>query len=146
MVLSWSCCIPHYTAYPTASSTDACPSGYMLIQRPTCTVSFLFLSVAARKIKRDMCEYHTQIVRTMVRHVICIDEAYVPTVSLEARTLPSQALGYDLRERWGWNRCRIYIDGHEVACSGRNQDMRHVAIYGRIRCVGSVSPCFAEYL
>ena len=122
---------------------NAFHSGYMLVQRATCIEPFL--SIAVRKsIGHVWISY--QVLRTMVRHVICIDEVYVPTASLEARMLPSLALGHDLRERWGWNRCKRCRDGHRVACSGRNRDTRHVAIYGRIRWVGSVSHFFGEYL
>lgn len=71
-------------------------------------------------------------------YIIYIDGAYVLMANLVAETLLSPARVHVLREHWGLSPYRRRRDGHRAIYSGRNRGTRHAAIYGRIRCVGSV--------
>ena len=70
----------------------------------------------------------------------------MPRVSLVAQTLPLPAPVHVLREHWGLSLCRRHRDGHKAACLGQTRGTRHVAICGRIRCVGSVRSCAFEHV
>lgn len=67
-----------------------------------------------------------------------IDETYVPTVSLVVEMLPAPAPVHVPREHWGLSLCKRHRGGHRVVCWGRDRGTRRAAIYGRIRCIGSV--------
>ena len=116
----------HHPPYPVSNLADETLSnGYKLSKRPPIHVHSII------KQMRDVC-YPLSCPR-LLNHIIYIDGAYVPTVSLVVGMLHVQAPVHVLRARWGLSRCRRHRGEHRVICLDQDRGTRRAAICGRIR-------------